>query len=278
MENSVVMVKGLLPEVAKEVGKSAALFLQQLFQWFKSKPVDRVYRTNEELFEDLNGVLSPATIQRCKQRLVENGYIIVSFNKGLNRVTHYKLTEKGQALLDEAKVRKVEVKPTEKQAEKQAPKYERKQPTAKPKSNNVLESNPAMQESFKEGFGNKAAVPMPENIRSLFAKKKAEQAPEVKAAVDVVDVVEAVEAVEVDLEWDAIVQAEMEMQEDNFSDEDYAGVELAMLQAIEDNTKPEAKPMTFNELMQTAYSKAANSAQEALYSMKQDMQYFKEEF
>lgn len=272
MENSVVMVKGLLPEVAKEVGKSAALFLQQLFQWFKSKPVDRVYRTNEELFEDLNGVLSPATIQRCKKRLVENGYIIVSFDKGLNRVTHYKITEKGQALLDEVKARKVEVKPTEKQAEKQSPKYERKQPTAKPKSNNALESDPAMQESFKEGFGNKAAVPMPENIRSLFAKKKAEQAPEVKVAVEVVEVVE------VDLEWDAIVQAEMEMQEDNFSDEDYAGVELAMLQAIEDNTKPEAKPMTFNELMQTAYSKATNSAQETLYSMKQDMQYFKEEF
>lgn len=271
MENSVVMVKGLLPEVAKEVGKSAALFLQQLFQWFKSKPVDRVYRTNEELFEDLNGVLSPATIQRCKKRLVENGYIIVSFDKGLNRVTHYKITEKGQALLDEVKARKVEVKPTE----KQAPKYERKQSTAKTKSNNALESNPAMQESFKEGFGNKAAVPMPENIRSLFAKKKAEQALEVKVAVDVVDVVETVE---VDLEWDAIVQAEMEMQEDNFSDEDYAGVELAMLQAIEDNTKPEAKPMTFNELMQTAYSKATNSAQEALYLMKQDMQYFKEEF
>lgn len=272
MENSVVMVKGLLPEVAKEVGKSAALFLQQLFQWFKSKPVDRVYRTNEELFEDLNGVLSPATIQRCKKRLVENGYIIVSFDKGLNRVTHYKITEKGQALLDEVKARKVEVKP----AEKQAPKYERKQSTAKTKSNNALESNPAMQESFKEGFGNKAAVPMPENLRSLFGKKNSEVAKETPAVTAVTAQPE--QFVE-DLEWATIVQAEMEMQEDELTDEDYADAEIAMLQAIESSSQLEAAPtMTFADLMKTAYSKATTQAQEVMYAMKQDQQYFKEEF
>ena len=89
------MFKGIYSEVAKEVGKSSAILLNQLLQWKTIK----VFRTNAEMFEDLDGVLSIATIQRCKNKLIDFGYVIVSFDKGLNRVTHYTLTEKALSLI-----------------------------------------------------------------------------------------------------------------------------------------------------------------------------------
>ncbi len=95
------MFKGIYSEVAKEVGKSSAILLNQLLQWKTVK----VFRTNVEMFEDLDGVLSIATIQRCKQKLIDNGYVIVSFDKGLNRVTHYTLTEKALSLLTDKRVK-----------------------------------------------------------------------------------------------------------------------------------------------------------------------------
>lgn len=95
------MFKGIYSEVAKEVGKSSAILLNQLLQWKTVK----VFRTNAEMFEDLDGVLSIATIQRCKQKLIDFGYVIVSFDKGLNRVTHYTLTEKALCLLTDKRVK-----------------------------------------------------------------------------------------------------------------------------------------------------------------------------
>ena len=89
------MFKGIYSEVSKEVGKSSAILLNQLLQWKTAK----VFRTNAEMFEDLDGVLSIATIQRCKNKLIDFGYVIVSFDKGLNRVTHYTLTEKALSLI-----------------------------------------------------------------------------------------------------------------------------------------------------------------------------------
>lgn len=272
------LIKGLSPEVAKEVGKSAAIMLQQLIQWFKSKPVEKVYRTNDEMFEDLNGVLSIATIQRCKQRLIDNGYVVVTFDKGLNRTTHYKLTEKGKALLDASKQRQ-EARTTQKeQATTSVPQqtktaykapYNANKQHSKPvsESNNALEHNSAMKASFEEGFTNTKAIPMPENVRNLFKKKEA-------AKVDSVAKVENT----CDLEWEAVVAAEMELQDDFLSAEDYADAEIAMLQAIEfAETKPEPK-MSLSDLMKTAYSKAATEAQELMYTMKQDAMYFAEDF
>jgi len=94
--------KGFISEVSIDVGKSAAIMINQLFQWWKSdvKRSNKIYRTNQELHEDLCGVISIATIQRCKQKLIDKGYIEISFDKGLNRVTHYSLTEKALLLLD----------------------------------------------------------------------------------------------------------------------------------------------------------------------------------
>ena len=124
-----------------------------------------------------------------------------------------------------------------------------------------------MKASFEKGFTNTNAIPMPESIRSLFKKKEA-------AKVDSVAKVEDTR----DLEWEAVIAAEMEMQEENFSEEDYEAVELAMLQAIESaEIKPEPK-MSLSDLMKGAYSKAATEAQELMYAMKQDAMYFAEDF
>lgn len=272
------LIKGLSPEVAKEVGKSAAIMLQQLIQWFKSKPVEKVYRTNDEMFEDLNGVLSIATIQRCKQRLIDNGYVVVTFDKGLNRTTHYKLTEKGKALLDASKQRQeaitaqkakpaTSVQQEVKTAYKAKYNANTKQSCGVSESNNALEHNSAMKASFEKGFTNSKAIPMPESVRNLFKKKEA-------AKVDSVAKVEEA----CDLEWEAVVAAEMELQAESISAEDYADAEIAMLQAIEfAETKPEPK-MSLSDLMKTAYSKAATEAQELMYAMKQDAMYFAEDF
>lgn len=99
------MFKGLISEVAKDAGRSAALIINQLFQWYKGSNSKKIYRTNQELHDDLCGIMSTATIQRCKKRLIEKGYIEVSFDKGLNRVTHYSLTKKALDLLDSNKVK-----------------------------------------------------------------------------------------------------------------------------------------------------------------------------
>ena len=168
------MFKGLTTEVAQEVGKSGAILFNQLLQWFKGQNVDKVYRTNSELAEDLCGILSPATIQRAKVALVNAGYVEVSFDKGLNRTTHYRLTEKAKSLLGEAKkavsnvVKKVSSTFTGNKAQTQP-----KKPVAAPPQ----QTSQAMKESFKEGFNNSSAVPCPtsaiEKLKGLLKGKKA---------------------------------------------------------------------------------------------------------
>ena len=168
------MFKGLTTEVAQEVGKSGAILFNQLLQWFKGQNVDKVYRTNSELAEDLCGILSPATIQRAKVALVNAGYVEVSFDKGLNRTTHYRLTEKAKSLLGEAKkavsnvVKKVSSTFTGNKAPTQP-----KKPVAAPPQ----QTSQAMKESFKECFNNRSAVPCPtsaiEKLKGLLKGKKA---------------------------------------------------------------------------------------------------------
>lgn len=169
------MFKGFTTEVAQEVGKSGAILLNQLLQWFKSQNVEKVYRTNSELAEDLGGILSVATIQRAKVALVDAGYITVSFDKGLNRTTHYSLTEKAKSVL--GLLKEAVVKVAEKVAEKATQVIKPNKPS-KPKCTSPVQQHTpkAMQESFNEGFGNDAAVPCPptalEKLRGLLKGKK----------------------------------------------------------------------------------------------------------
>ena len=178
------MFKGLTTEVAQEVGKSGAILFNQLLQWFKGQNVDKVYRTNSELAEDLCGILSPATIQRAKVALVKAGYVEVSFDKGLNRTTHYRLTEKAKSLLGEAKkavssvVKKVSStftgtnRKAESKTSQNKPQTQPKKPVAAPRQ----QTSQAMEESFKEGFNNSSAVPCPtsaiEKLKGLLKSKK----------------------------------------------------------------------------------------------------------
>lgn len=167
------MFKGFTTEVAQEVGKSGAILFNQLLQWFKGQNVEKVYRTNSELAEDLCGILSAATIQRAKVALVKAGYVEVSFDKGLNRTTHYTLTEKAKKLLEGVKQvgTSVKQKVTQAFSKSVSPEVEKpKKAKATHTSNNKPLATPpqhtpkAMQESFEKGFTNEDAVPCPKDL------------------------------------------------------------------------------------------------------------------
>lgn len=173
-----------MPVVAKEVGNSPALLLNQLKMLFNSWGREKIYRTNEQLHEDMEGILSISTIKRAKQKLVEFGFIEISFDRGLKRQTFFKLTEKTKTLLHSlgkyntkqtpvgfknAEVN--EEKYTHKDTKEEDSKIE-KELTEKPyikvtpfsrQDSKVFksETTKTMKENFEEGFSNKNAVPNP---------------------------------------------------------------------------------------------------------------------
>lgn len=157
------MFKGLISEVAKDVGRSAALIINQLFQWYKGSNSKKIYRTNQELYDDLCGIMSTATIQRCKKRLIEKGYIEVSFDKGLNRVTHYSLTKKALELLDSSKTSSEahsEKKEGKGSGVQHTPKTSPQRTKTSVKKGDIAHSYgnvKSMQECFEEGSDNKNA-------------------------------------------------------------------------------------------------------------------------
>lgn len=182
------MFKGILTDVAQEAGKSSAMLLNQLAQWFKCAKGEAVYRTNQELADDLCGLLSVATINRAKHKLVETGYVIVSFEKGLNRTTHYRLTDKAKLVLglikaesqtEEAKpvVIETEDTPSEKPSVKPSEKPKREfqpKPKAEPKkyAQPPVATPRAMQEEFDRAGTVKKGEPMPANLLALLGKGK----------------------------------------------------------------------------------------------------------
>ena len=95
------MIKVLIPSIAKEVGTTAALLLQHINYWMHTQNKEKIFRTNGQIVEDLNGMFTIFQIQYAKKKLVEKGYISISYDKGCNRVSHYKITEKGVSLLKE---------------------------------------------------------------------------------------------------------------------------------------------------------------------------------
>lgn len=168
------MIKSLIPALSKEVGRSTALVFQQLMQWFKTNDV--VYRTNQEIADDLEGILSVTTVQRAKQKLIDSGYLTVSFDKGLNRTTHYRLTEKAKGLIQvwkDAAAQKVEAV---KKAVSNvfAPKKNPKTPETKPQETQTgLAATKSMQEAFNDyGKPPKGAIAMPEALRRLIHGQK----------------------------------------------------------------------------------------------------------
>lgn len=139
------MFKGFLTDVAKEAGVGPAILLNQLHQWVKSTGNQKIYRSNAQLHEDLDGVLSVAAIQRHKVKLIELGYIIVSHDKGTIRTTTYQLTEKAMkslgAFFDKAKEKVKQAFQPKKPKENKQPQQKQPQEPVKPTS---------MEEEFKK--------------------------------------------------------------------------------------------------------------------------------
>lgn len=90
--------KVFIPSLANEVGLMAASMLSHIKYWSETSGKDKIFRTNKELSDDFEGALSPSQIQRCKQKLIDKGYITTSYDKCYDRTTHYMLTEKAKSL------------------------------------------------------------------------------------------------------------------------------------------------------------------------------------
>ena len=95
------LIKVLLPEVAKEVGTTAALLLQHINYWMFTQSKNVIFRTNNELVNDLNNMFTLFQIQYAKKKLVEKGFLVVTYDKKYDRTSHYTLTEKAISLLKE---------------------------------------------------------------------------------------------------------------------------------------------------------------------------------
>ena len=95
------LIKVLLPKVAKEVGTTAALLLQHINYWMFTQSKNVIFRTNNELVNDLNNMFTLFQIQYAKKKLVDKGFLVVTYDKKYDRTSHYTLTEKSISLLKE---------------------------------------------------------------------------------------------------------------------------------------------------------------------------------
>lgn len=165
------MIKSLLPEVSKEVGKSGAFILNQLALLFKSfgNKTNKIYRTDKELFNDLEGLISQSTIKRNKKVLVEHGYIEVSFDKGHKRQTYYSLTEKALLVLESfiSNIREY-ISPVENKKTVAKEAVSQKENNTVNTVEHANATTKGMKESFNEGFNNKKAIPMPETVKETI--------------------------------------------------------------------------------------------------------------
>lgn len=93
------MIKSLSPEIAKTVGNSASMLLNQMVYLFKSWGREKIYRTSKQFYSDMEGLISESTIKRCKKKLIDAGLIIVTFDRGLKRQSFYQLTNKAKGML-----------------------------------------------------------------------------------------------------------------------------------------------------------------------------------
>lgn len=242
------MFKGLISEVANEVGRSAALIINQIFQWYKSNTTKKIYRTNKELHDDLCGIMSTATIQRCKKRLIEKGYIEVSFDKGLNRVTHYSLTPKALKLLDASKNDSKHDTGTKDNSGTTVPHKSKTKPNH---ANNMPKSNvsKAMKQSFDEQGKPRSNVVkgIPDALKNLLIGKKQQIVEEVQ-------------------------------EEEDISQSEYDECDIAMLNALNNPTKHSDESLTLPSLVGTVFKQGATEDRKKLFSMSQIPYRFSEDY
>ncbi len=82
-------------DLSKKIGKSAALFLQQLHYWLQRgqgveiNECTFIYNTLDGWFDSLGGLLSISTLQRAIKKLVEENILIVRQFGGCHRINYY---------------------------------------------------------------------------------------------------------------------------------------------------------------------------------------------
>lgn len=216
-------IKAYKPEVAVLVGIQASLLLNHIKYWMESKNVEKVYLTNKQISNDFKGTLSESQIQRAKKKLIDNGLVTTSHDKGHLRTTHYMLTEKSKKLL--GLIESVVTEAVE-AVKKVASKFKAKPKSEKPKS--------SMEESFKNQGKTNHAVPMPKGILDKLRGKKAEEP-----------------VLDDDLYTDEDTEIE-QMSEDEY----FKTLDMSMLKCHE-----EKEELTFSEIMKQAFSRVPNLEQ-----------------
>ena len=285
------MFKGLNAKLAVIVGEKASIMFQHIYYWMKTQEKDIIYRTNKELVEDLEGMFSEQQIQRAKKKLVDEGFITISFDKKncWVRTTHYSLTDKGKKYVLDINLQKGKQydskskdsnnsydstkKDESSKFESQYKAYNKQKDAVKSQSQTPLASSKAMKDSFDEGFGNKNAVKCPssflDKLKGVVTKK--ETVVEDQYLVD-----------EDDLSCEDL------LSDDYLSNEDLKILEMQSSididqQAIMDEMmlsfdRVEDEKLSFNELLKLSFNSMINKDQEVLYDMKQHQHSFIEDY
>lgn len=273
------MFKGLNAKLAVIVGEKASIMFQHIYYWMKTQEVDIVYRTNKQLVGDLENMFSEQQIQRAKKKLVDGGFITVSFDKKnvWSRTTHYSLTEKGKKYVLDINLQKdsddnrvsnssktnysYNDSPKVKQ-EQNKPVYKGSRNTENKESSvsTPLASSKAMSDSFKEGFGNKDAVKPPSDFLKLLGKKNKELCnPYFEENEDMSQ--EDLEILK--------MQEKQEIIDQSIMDE--------MMMTFEDR-HDDNPSLSFSDLLKLSFNKMVTNDQEVLYDMNTKKQNFIEDY
>ena len=263
-------VKAYKPEVAVIVGIQASLLLNHIKYWVEEYNLDKVYRTNQQISEDFKGTLSESQIQRAKKKLVDNGLIIVTHDRGHLRTTHYALTEKAKGLLGmigEA------VKTVVKKSVDAVKKPFSKPKNSKPNTSNVKPTS--MENEFKNYGNNDKAVSIPEELKNKLQgllKKK---------PVDVVNVVEEVKPEPTSFEdfepvFDDFDFIDQQDEDDSINEDDYF---KALDNSIAQCQQEQNESVSFGDLLGKVFNKVPNLEQFEKNRKELEMaRSFKEEF
>lgn len=97
---------------AQKLGTNAALLFQHIYYWMQTQGVDVVFRTNQQLSEDLEGALSVSQVARAKAKLIQAGLITIAqdLKSRFIHTTHYRLTTIGEQVVMSLKNIKHKVK------------------------------------------------------------------------------------------------------------------------------------------------------------------------
>lgn len=281
------MIKILNPSVVKIVGSIASVLLRHLKYWKDSSGKEVVYRTNRQLFDDLEGMFSESQIQRAKKKLIENGLIEITYGKGYDRTTHYSLTKKALELLDISKTSS-ETRSEKKEGKGSGAPHTPKTSPQRAKtgvktdvSNKPYGNVKSMQECFEEGSDNKNAD------RSLTPSERLALMKGEK-----IDLNKPNEALEQCLDKsgtnvpDNAKPISMELTDslNDMSQQNYDECDLAMLHSLSNHSNTglsvehKDKDLTLSELVGSVFKQGVSEDRKKIYQMGQIQYKFSEDY